>query len=624
MRSINGFEIDVFNRFNLDTTKKTSTCPICSKNRKRENQNEKCFAIDWEKGIGTCFNECGSIQLHTFKRKDAEKVYDKPKASHIMNYSESFISYHFNRGITLDTLQKAKVSEGLSYMPKSKCIVSTTQYNYLRLGNLINIKHRGIIQKEFRMETNCELIPYNIDSLEFSKEAIICEGEQDVLSYLQCGFESVTSVPNGANSLEWLDNSWQWFENKEKYFLAIDCDEAGEKLKKELIRRLGAEKCYLIDYSEYYKKDKITKCKDANDVLVSHGTETLKSTIENAKLVPVLNIDTFASCSSELKKFFMSGMPKGYITGLQNLDEVFSTYTKQYMVITGIPTHGKSELVDQMAIGYAFNHGHKGIFASAENSPSTLHQAKIIRKVMGYTPRKGYIEDIENDGYSHAEKFCDEHFYFIERDKLDLDFVLDKVKEMIFRKGIKYFVIDPYNKCRLSEPKSTNINDYTSEYLNKIDSFGKKYDVFGILVAHPNKPSNEEKKGGYKPDFYSIKGGGEFFDMSYHGLMVSRNFEDNYTEVTVMKVKFANLGENNAKVYFAYNGNNGRLTPIENIDDYKQGLEQPKFDNSNWAYIPQTINQETGDIEGINLIDTFENESKELDLTPRKSDELVF
>ena len=247
---------------------------------------------------------------------------------------------------------------------------------------------------------------------------------------------------------------------------------------------------------------------------------------------------------------------------------------------------------------------------------------------MGYTPRKGHFEDIENEGYLRAEKFCDENFFFIERDKLDLDFVLDKVKEMIFRKGIKYFVIDPYNKCRILEPKSTNINDYTAEYLNKIDSFGKKYDVFGILVAHPNKPSNEEKKGGYKPDFYSIKGGGEFFDMSYHGLMVSRNFEENYTEVTVMKVKFANLGDNNAKVYFAYNGNNGRLTPIDSIQDYIQKVNQPKWDNSNWAYIPETINQETGEINNYtepgyeNTINSFENEP--FDLSKINASEVPF
>ena len=211
----------------------------------------------------------------------------------------------------------------------------------------------------------------------------------------------------------------------------------------------------------------------------------------------------------------------------------------------------------------------------------------------------------------------------IDRDTFDLEFVLDKVKEMILRKGIKYFVIDPFNKVRLLNPKSNQTNDYTIEYLSKIDSFCKKHDVFCILVAHPVKPSKDESKS-YKPTFYDIKGGGEFFDMSYHGLSIWRNFEKNYTEVTIMKVKFSHLGTNNAKVYFAYNVNNGRMTPISNIDDYTENINQPTWDNSNWAYIPESINQETGDIEYNCVIDTFENETNELDLTPRTADELRF
>lgn len=621
MKSINGFEIDKYNRFNLDTTKNISTCPICSKSRKPEHQKDKCFKIDWERGLGTCFNQCGTIQLHSYKRKESERTYETPKSKHITKFSDKFISYHFDRGITIDTILKLKITEGFSYMPKSKKEVSTTQYNYLRLGKLINIKHRGIELKEFKMEQNCELIPYNIDSIQDSKEVIICEGEQDVASYVQCGFDFVTSVPNGANSLEWLDNSWQWFENKDRYYLAIDNDDAGEKLKNELVRRLGADKCFLIDYSIYLNKDSLKPCKDANDVLRHHGTDTLKLTIQNAKLVPLTNIDTFETCSNDLKNFFLNGMPKGYQCGLSGFDEYFSTYTSQYIVVTGIPTHGKSEFVDQMCIGYSMKYGLKGVFASPENKPSVLHQAKLIRKVLGYTPSN--INEIESIGYKKAELFCNEHFFMIDRDTFDLDFVLDKVKEMIFRKGIKYFVIDPFNKVRLINPSSTQTNEYTIEYLSKIDSFCKKHDVFAILVAHPVKPSKDESKT-YKPTFYDIKGGGEFFDMAYHGLSVWRNFIDCYTEVTIMKVKFSHLGTNNAKAYFAYNVNNGRLTHITNIEDHIQGINKPLFDNSNWAYIPETINQENGDIEYHETISNFESETKELDLTPIKESDLLF
>ena len=587
-REINGFKIDVYNRFGLDTTKKLTTCPICSKNRKPEHQKEKCFKIDWEKGLGTCFNQCGLVQLHTYKRKDESKTYNTPKSKHIINYSEEFIAYHFKRGISLETIRRAKVTEGFSWMPKSKKEIKTTQYNYLRLGKLINIKHRGIDGiKEFKMENGCELIPYNIDAIEFTDDVIICEGEEDVLSYMECGFDNCTSVPNGANSLEWLDNSWQWFENKKRFYLAIDDDEAGIKLRNELIRRLGSEKCYIINYSTFKKSD-LSDCKDGNDVLCHHGTEALKSTIINAKLCPIENIETFNTCNEKLINFFLNGMPRGYTTGhLKLFDEKFSTYSKQYIVVTGIPTHGKSEFVDEMSIGWSINNDLKGVYASPENQPIEIHQSKILRKVIGYTPKNRF--DVEGEKYTNGKDFCNEHLYFIELDYYDLDVVLDKIREMIFRKGVKFFILDPYNKVRLKTSKQ-NINEITNEYLQKIDSFCKKYDVFGVLVAHPRKPESGEKQ--YKPTFYDIKGGGEFFDMSYHGISIWRNFDQNYVEITIMKVKFSHLGENNAKLYFAYNVNNGRFTQINNIDDYINGIEKPNWDNSNWLYLPKNDKKE--------------------------------
>ena len=47
---LNGFEIDEFNVYNLDTKAKLSTCPKCSEHRKKKKQ--KCFMIDWDRGLG--------------------------------------------------------------------------------------------------------------------------------------------------------------------------------------------------------------------------------------------------------------------------------------------------------------------------------------------------------------------------------------------------------------------------------------------------------------------------------------------------------------------------------------------------------------------------------------------
>ena len=47
----------------------------------------------------------------------------------------------------------------------------------------------------------------------------------------------------------------------------------------------------------------------------------------------------------------------GFQVGLPNFDNIFSTYTGQFIAVTGIPSSGKSDFVDQMAVGYNQRYG---------------------------------------------------------------------------------------------------------------------------------------------------------------------------------------------------------------------------------------------------------------------------
>ncbi len=62
-----------------------------------------------------------------------------------------------------------------------------------------------------------------------------------------------------------------------------------------------------------------------------------------------------------------------------------------------------------------------------------------------------------------------------------------KGAELVKRKGIKCLVIDPYNKVRDTNAVSDDVNRYTMDYLAKIETFAKKYDVLVFIVAHPTK-----------------------------------------------------------------------------------------------------------------------------------------
>jgi len=551
---INGFLIDTFNQHSLKEGATQGICPLCSSDRQPKNQKAQCASYDWERGLGTCHNCDTSFQLHTYQRKGAsERVYIRPEASDQYKEVSSNVETWFGtRGISKQTLQELQVTEGSEWMPQTSKTENTIQFNYFMGDQLINIKYRDG-RKNFKLYKGAEKVFYNINSIIGYEECIIVEGEMDVLALHEAGIKNVISVPNGAtlnsNNLDYLDNCIDYFEDKTKIILAVDADEPGQALKQEFIRRLGAEICYTVDFAG---------CKDANDYLIEHDADMLRSAIHAAKQVPLEGVSTLYDIQDELKDFVKNGFKPGFQVGLKNFDDIFSTYTGQFITVTGIPSSGKSDFVDQMCVGYNTNYGWKTAFASPENAPTYLHAHKLMRKVWQDMPAPG---DIDGEQWNKVADHVNDNFYFIDMERYTLDHVLRKGAELVKRKGIKCLVIDPFNKVRDINCKTEDVNRYTMEYLTKIEMFAKKYDVLVFIVAHPTKMYKGSDGKIEEPTMYNIKGGGEWYDASYHGLLVHRDYETKTVKAKVLKVKFQNLGENGAEAYFKWEPRSGCFLP---------------------------------------------------------------
>ncbi len=553
-KEINGFIIDEFNQHDLDVGKTQGICPLCSISRKPENKKAKCSSYDWERGLGTCHNCDSTFQLHTYKRKGkAEKVYVIPEMEFNPDYSrDKQYEWFKTRGISKQTLDDAGVGFGKEFMPQTGKAENVIKFNYWVGGLLTNVKYRDA-RKNFKLYKGAEKVFYNIDNTVGHDWCVITEGEMDVLALHEAGISNAISVPNGAtlnsNNLEYLDNCIDYFEDKEKIILAVDQDDAGQALQRELIRRLGAEVCYLADFED---------SKDANEYLLKHGKEALNTRITKAKPVPLENVTTFRDIEGDVIDFVENGFKPGFQVGLKNFDEIFSTYTGQFITVTGIPSSGKSDFVDQMVVGYNKNYGWKTAFASPENHPTYLHAHKLMRKVWEGMPDKS---DIGTDKWKQIGGHVNNNFFFIDMERYTLESVLKKGAELVKRKGIKCLVIDPYNKVRDTNAGTDDVNRYTMEYLTKIEIFAKKYDVLVFIVAHPTKMYKGQNGKMEEPNMYNIKGGGEWYDASYHGLLVHRNYENKSVKVKVLKVKFQNLGENGAEAHFTWEPNSGCFIP---------------------------------------------------------------
>jgi twinkle protein len=551
---INGFKIDKFNQYGLEVGKTQGICPLCSHTRKPENRKLKCASYDWERGLGTCHNCDTSFQLHTYERRgEVTKFYEKPPRIEVESVSTKVESWFKSRGISKKTLDDLMITEGVEWMPQTGKEENTIQFNYFIGDELVNVKYRDG-RKNFKLYKGAEKVFYNIDATVGHDSVIIVEGEMDVCAIHESGFKSVVSVPNGAtlntNNLDYLDNCIDYFEDKEKIIIAVDTDEAGIALQTELVRRFGAEVSWVVDFGD---------CKDANEYLIKYGATSLSSILKTAKPVPLENVVTFNDIEDEVIEFVKNGFKRGYQIGLENFDNIFSTYTGQFITVTGIPSSGKSDFVDQMVVGYNKLYGWKTAFASPENAPTYLHAHKLMRKIWGNMPT---VNDINTGKWTEVAETVNENFFFIDMEKYNLEEVLSKGAELVKRKGIKCLVIDPYNKIRSNDSLS-DVNVYTMEYLSKIEVFAKKYDVLVIIVAHPTKMYRNQEGNMEEPTMYNIKGGGEWYDASYHGILVHRNYEENTVKAKVLKVKFQNLGENGAEAHFTWNKSSGEFVPKE-------------------------------------------------------------
>jgi len=552
-REINGFAIDKFNQHSLDVGKPQGTCPLCSADRQPKNQKAKCASYDWERGLGTCHNCDTSFQLHTYQRKGAsEKVYVRPETTVVPKVETKVEQWFETRGISARTLADLQVGEGTEWMPQTGKSENTIHFNYYMGDQLINIKYRDG-RKNFKLYKGAEKIFYNINSIVGYDSCIIVEGEMDVLAMHEAGVKNVISVPNGAtlnsNNLDYLDNCIDYLEDKTEIILALDTDEPGQALKQEFIRRLGAEVCYLVDFDD---------CKDANEYLLKHGATELKNVIHACKQVPLEGVSTLHDIEDELKDFVKNGFKPGFQVGLPNFDKIFSTYTGQFITVTGIPSSGKSDFVDQMVVGYNNNYGWKTAFASPENQPTYLHAHKLMRKHWQDMPTPG---DIGGQQWKKVTDHVNDNYFFIDMDRYTLESVLRKGAELLKRKGIKCLVIDPFNKVRDVDCKTEDVNRYTMEYLTKIEIFAKKYDVLVFIVAHPTKMYKGNDGKIEEPTMYNIKGGGEWYDASYHGILVHRDYEAKTVKAKVLKVKFQNLGENGAEAHFRWEPRSGSFIP---------------------------------------------------------------
>lgn len=487
------------------------------------------------------------------------KVYVKPSWKNNTDLTEPIVKWFEGRSILQRTLKEMQISQGLEWMPQTQTERMTMQFNYFRNGELWNIKYRDS-KKNFKLHKDSELIFYNIDAIKDVDECYIVEGELDCLAMIEAGIKNVISVPNGGvrkgeNNLQYIDNCIEEIKHIKKFHLALDNDANGRKLREDIAERLGKDKC---DYVEYLD------CKDSNECLTRYGITGIHNCIGNKIEFPLEGVFTISAFSNEIDDMYLHGLDRGIDLEIPGFD---MRVVKGYITtVTGIPGHGKSEFVDEMALRAVIKHGWKGAFYSPENKPTQLHFSKMARKIVGkHWDGKNRMSQEEKD---FVKNYLEKKVWFIKPEKdFSLTTILQQIRTLQIRHGLDFFVIDAWNKL---EHKGDANTDYIGKALDELANFCELNNLHCFLVVHPRKIEKNKKTGEYNiPTLYDCAGSAHFNNKTDNGLCAYRNFKLNTTNIYRQKIKFDHWG-------------------VVGYSEYKFDVPSKRyyldgcFDNTNW------------------------------------------
>ena len=424
-------------------------------------------------------------------------------------------------------------------------------FPFIRNGKEVGAKYRGP-KKVFWQKKDGRKQFFNADVLSDSQlqngqaSLVIVEGEMDALAVASAGYPFVVSVPDGAppprdadgklihvpegtadidpqsdTKFSFLLADWDDLSGVKKIIIAVDSDEAGQRLAAELVRRLDRVRCLFVVYPE--------TCKDLNEVLEKHGPAKVHDILNRAKPYPV---DGLFKASD----FPPTGKLETYSTGWHGLNDYLRPYTGAFMVVGGFPSHGKSTWSLQFCANMAALHGWNIAIASFEMQivpyvTNALMGGFLGKNVWNASPQEK----------AAAQDFLERKFTFISPNRADfttdhdIDWLLDKMLTAVIREGVKMVLIDPWNEIEHKKKPDDSQTEYIGQAIRKLKSFAMQYDVLVCVVVHPTKGASHLDSA--ELGLYNLADSSHWANKSDVGIIIGRIGDPKHDVLTGIYIK---------------------------------------------------------------------------------------
>lgn len=358
---------------------------------------------------------------------------------------------------------------------------------------------------------------FNMNRINVNSPLLICEGEPDCLSAIEAGFKNAVSVPLGSSNLHWIDENLEWLDQFDSIIICADNDDAGVKMQKECVPRLGSWRTKVVDIPAIPIGNTGRVTKDLNEILYVCGKDKVLELILDAKDSPVPSVADLSDVEpTEYEDV------DGVTTGLKAIDdELMRLFFGTLTIVSGQPGSGKSSLLTQLACNSLDNDIGTWLFSGELPNGVEKSWFNYIfagpRNITDAISRRGNpYKKISTTTLAEINKTYKGRWH-IYRDDYDntLDKLIASMTDTVRKYGARCLILDNF-MCIDTETSEEELRSQT-DTIKKLIEFAKKYQVAVILVCHPRKMD-----AGTNVGIYDIAGTSNIVNLAHRTIGLRR------------------------------------------------------------------------------------------------------
>lgn len=381
---------------------------------------------------------------------------------------------------------------------------------------------------------------YQIDTIAEQPTApvFVVEGEKCVDILAAEGLLATTN-PGGASESNLA--RYSGFLRGRKVYVLPDADDAGEKHAEQWLAALNgvAKSAWIVRLPGLGPKD------DVADWIARGGTpeDLLHIAADASPLAAIVSASPSARVVGEALRVIANGWPQGWTLGLGDaVDRLVRFFPSKLVIVTGIPSSGKSSFVETIAVNFYRDHGIKTAFFSGE-APEVEHVIGLVQKRHGKS-----LESLRSQ--PNIRDLVEGVRHFAVRieppsGQRNVDTIIAAAEHAIERHGVRFIAIDPWSVIEKDRERWMTETEFAARSLDKLSRLAQSADVCVLLVAHPRKISKSADGNFEAPSLYDISGSAHFFNAPDIGIVIHRVKKENRSigELHVRKVRFQHIGE---------------------------------------------------------------------------------